>query len=91
MAEYHGLHAAEPQPGCEAIDWRPSSARGCRVRVRAHTCMCRTPVFELCSGGGLWFVRRLSVSDSVEIAESEWVCAAVAQRLWERILSGQAS
>ena len=88
--DYHGLHVAAPQAQLESVLWEPSLPRAHRVRVREHTCICQSPQFELCTAGGLWFVRRTSAGASTGIVESAWVSASAANELWGRLLSGQA-
>ncbi len=61
-----------------------------RVRVRAYTCSCVSPYFELCTAGGLWFVRRFTKGNPTVTTESPWQSARAAQDLWTRILTGQA-
>lgn len=85
-----GLHAAAPQAGYERVNWRESLPRANRIRVRHHTCDCKPVVYELCQAGGLSFVRRLYRSDAVLVQESAWVRPSEAERLWLRILMGQA-
>ncbi|MFC0861862.1 hypothetical protein ACFHYQ_06095 [Sphaerimonospora cavernae] len=85
-----GLHAAAPQEGYERVNWRESLPRADRVRVRRHTCDCKPIVYELCQGGGLYFVRRLYRSDEVLVHESEWLRSPEAERLWLQVLMGQA-
>lgn len=85
---YHGPHVARPGPDAELVDWSSPAHRVDRVRVRAHTCCCRRPAFELCAAAGLWFVRR--VTDDGAIAESPWTPSRDAMELWEQILRGQA-
>lgn len=89
-ARYHGIHPAAPQAGYERIDWQKWDARVARVRVRDHTCECQVIVYELCQAGGLLVVRRLYRSEGVAVHRSEWLRAAEAERLWMRILLGQA-
>ncbi|GAA4092339.1 hypothetical protein HNR30_006843 [Nonomuraea soli] len=89
--EYHGLHIAAPAKDHDRVEWFPSVPRVDRVRVRDHTCcVCDEVVFELCTAGGLWFVRRLTVSAPVSVVESEWQSAREAVELWRRLLRGQA-
>lgn len=85
-----GIHAAPQQPGCEEIAWLKSRPRAASVRVRRHTCDCQPVVYELCQAGGLMFVRRYDRSNGVLIEESEWLRPLAAERLWMRILLGQA-
>lgn len=89
LPSYHGPHVPPAQACAERVDWRRSLPRTAWIRVREHTCACRYPIFELCTAGGLWFVRRLSKGTPL-IVESPWESARTAQELWVRILSGQA-
>ncbi|WP_157382790.1 hypothetical protein [Nonomuraea coxensis] len=61
-----------------------------QVRVRAHTCSCTSPYFELCTAGGRWFVRRFTGGNPTVTTESPWLSARTAQDLWTQILAGQA-
>jgi hypothetical protein len=47
-------------------------------------------MFELCTAGGLWFVRHHPKESPADILESAWISARAARELWARILSGQA-
>ncbi|MBB4939027.1 hypothetical protein FHR32_003332 [Streptosporangium album] len=46
--------------------------------------------YELCQAGGLLFIRRTYRSDAVLMHESEWLRTADGERLWLRVLLGQA-
>ncbi|GIH75127.1 hypothetical protein [Planobispora longispora] len=87
---YHGIHPASPQAGYERLLWRECAPRADRVRVRNHTCECQNVVYELCQAGGLSFVRRIYRSDGVIEHQTTWLRAPEAERLWTRILLGQA-
>ncbi|MEV1238927.1 hypothetical protein [Nonomuraea sp. NPDC049750] len=87
---YHGVHPAVPQAGYERLTWQEPDPRCDRVRVRDHTCECQHIVYELCQAGGLHFIRRLYRSDCVVEHQSDWLRAPEAERLWLRILLGQA-
>ncbi|MET8007645.1 hypothetical protein [Nonomuraea glycinis] len=87
---YRGLHVAAARIRAELVAWEPAIPRAHRVRVRAHTCVCRSPIFELCMAGGLWFVRRITGESPAVIEESAWVSARACEGLWWRILRGQA-
>ncbi len=78
---------AAAQPQAEPVEWEPSLPRTNRVRVRAHTCVCESPIYELCAAGGLGFVRRSTGEPPVESARLPF---RAAEDLWWRILSGQA-
>jgi hypothetical protein len=88
--DYHSLHTAAPGAEAVRVDWRESQRRCDRLRVREHTCFCRLPMYELCTAGGLWFVRRFSGEALEVIVESTWMTARAAQRLWMQIVTGQA-
>lgn len=86
---YHGLHPAAPQAECQRLEWRVHVPRTDRIRVRKHTCACRTVVYELCQAGGLAFVRELYREGAVtRQRESAWLLTAEGLHLWEAILSG---
>ncbi|MGI5160141.1 hypothetical protein [Microbispora sp. CA-102843] len=63
--------------------------RSDRVRVRRHTCECKATIYELCSAGGLLFIRRTKRGKKVEIRETERLVAARMEELWVRLLSGE--
>ncbi|GGP13006.1 hypothetical protein GCM10012278_63060 [Nonomuraea glycinis] len=88
--DYRGLHVAAAQAQTELVEWEPSLPRTDRVRVRAHTCVCQSPIYELCAAGGLGFVRRSTSGSLTGSDESAWLSVAAAEDLWWRILSGQA-
>ncbi|WP_433214852.1 hypothetical protein [Microtetraspora malaysiensis] len=75
----------------EKLAWRAPTARAARVRVRLHTCECKATLYELCQGGGLMFVRwTVRRADGHVVRETEWLRAALMERLWQRILLGEA-
>ncbi|MBG0819597.1 hypothetical protein HS048_02335 [Planomonospora sp. ID91781] len=86
---YHSLHVAPPQAGYESVAWWPAAPRADRIRIREHTCDCRTLSYELCQGGGLMFIRRTYRSGGVLIEESDWMPTAQAEQLWKRLLLGE--
>ncbi|MEU7746729.1 hypothetical protein [Nonomuraea sp. NPDC049158] len=90
LADYHGLHIAAPHVQAEPVGWEQSRPRANRIRVREHTCSCQRLIFELCTSGGLWFVRRISGEGPSEAVESAWLSARDARDLWVQILTGQA-
>ena len=81
---------AAAQARTELVEWEPSLPRTDRVRVRAHTCVCDSPIYELCAAGGLGFVRRSTGETVTSTDESAWLPVRAAEDLWWRILSGQA-
>ncbi|GES15221.1 hypothetical protein Amac_088180 [Acrocarpospora macrocephala] len=89
--EVHGLHVAPAQAGCEVLLWLVPVARADRTRVRQHTCECRATIYELCQAGGLRFIRRtVRGPDGQRVHETERLVAARAERVWLRLLLGQA-
>ncbi|WP_205825590.1 hypothetical protein [Microbispora catharanthi] len=66
--------------------------RTVRARVVAHTCdYCSALAYELCSSGGLLFVRRMDRSgDQPKTGETERLPDARARRLWMDLLLGKA-
>ncbi|MET8861523.1 hypothetical protein ABZW11_01070 [Nonomuraea sp. NPDC004580] len=89
-SDYHSEHPARPHDRALQVGWQQSESRCPRVRVREHTCMCLRPMYELCTAGGLWFMRRYTGKDLEIMVESPWMSAGAARTLWLRILTGQA-
>ncbi|MFI7453858.1 hypothetical protein ACIBQX_40650 [Nonomuraea sp. NPDC049714] len=81
---------AAAQAQTELVEWEPSLPRTDRVRVRAHTCVCASPIYELCAAGGLGFVRRSTGESPTITDESTWLSVRAAEDLWWRILGGHA-
>jgi hypothetical protein len=92
FGEFHGLHPAAPRPGFRKIRWLPAIPRSDRIRVVQHTCDCREVVYELCSAGGLMFIRRLTYASGgavKEVIETDRLVAAKMARLWAGLLAGE--
>ncbi|GGL27129.1 hypothetical protein [Planomonospora parontospora] len=87
---YHTLHLAPLQQAYERLTWNPAAPRADRIRIREHTCSHHAVSYEFCLGGGLAFIRRTYRSDGVAVHESEWLRIRDAERLWLRLLLGQA-
>ncbi|GIH69419.1 hypothetical protein [Sphaerimonospora thailandensis] len=88
-----GTHLPPAKPGAEELRWIPDHGRSDRVRVLAHTCtLCRVVSYELCSAGGLHFIRRIerTRSDAVMVRETERLPAARMEPIWARLLKGNA-
>ncbi|MFG2078688.1 hypothetical protein [Nonomuraea maritima] len=81
-----------PVPDAQAIQvqWKQPLQRAERLRVRAHTCGCTFPTFELCAAAGLAFVRVFRSEDDEDVWESAWLPMRAACKLWNQILNGQA-
>lgn len=88
--DFHSDHPARPHKRALRVDWQQSQDRCPQVRVREHTCMCLRPVYELCTAGGLWFMRRYTGENLEIMVESPWTPAGPARALWMRVLTGQA-
>jgi hypothetical protein len=87
---FHGLHVAAVRAKHEKIKWLDPTPRSDRLRVRMHTCECHATIYELCSSGGLQFIRRSTRGpSSVTVHESERLIAARADDLWLRLLVGE--
>ncbi|GAA3523184.1 MULTISPECIES: hypothetical protein [Streptosporangium] len=88
-APYHGTHLAAAQANCEPVDWQRPIPRADRIRVREHTCECRTVIYELCATSGLVFVRKhYRKNGTTTVWESPWRRAAEGLSLWDSILRG---
>ncbi|WP_431897211.1 hypothetical protein [Nonomuraea sp. bgisy101] len=88
---YHGIHVALGYPQCASIEWNPVTPRADRVRVQASTCGCSQVIYEYCSAGGLFFVRRHDrTGDRMSVMESDWLIRRLTESLWLRILNGEA-
>ncbi len=87
---YHGIHASPPRDRHQKIAWSKPTNRSDRVRVHRHTCECKATIYELCSAGGLMFIRRTKRGVKMEIRESERLVSARMRELWVRLLSGEA-
>ncbi|WP_285781693.1 hypothetical protein [Microbispora sp. NBRC 16548] len=66
--------------------------RSVRARVVAHTCdYCSPLAYELCSSGGLLFVRRTDrTANTPKVRETERLPDARAHRTWLDLLLGRA-
>lgn len=73
------------------LDWRMPYRTPERVRSLAWTCDCRSPVYELCEGGGQAFVRRtVRVREGAETHETPRWSLTQARVVWTALLSGRA-
>lgn len=67
--------------------WTLAVPRTDRVRVRSHSCSCGPVIYELCTAGGLRFIRRIrTVRGRRVIEESEWTNTRECDELWARML-----
>jgi hypothetical protein len=78
-------HVPRPVDQCEQLDWEAPRPRE-RVRVIAWTCDCTPPVYELCTAGGQWLIRR--TADVVEVSP-RWSLWHETQAMWSALLLGQ--
>jgi hypothetical protein len=88
FGDYHGRHVPDGGDAPVVIQWSPAVSRGGRVRVQDYTCECRRVVYELCSAGGVAFIRRRrmvygkSISDEFTTGLSSKV-----REIWEQMLT----
>ncbi|WP_200926646.1 hypothetical protein [Sphaerimonospora mesophila] len=71
--------------------WLPDTRRTSYARVVQHTCdQCRTVSYELCSAGGLRFIRRTDRTRAArpEVRETERLITCRAQEMWRDLLLG---
>lgn len=91
MMEFHGSHLKPLRERFVPIAWSEPVPRCGSIRVRAHTCECIMPSYELCSAAGLVHIRRtVRSAEGTCVSESPWLRAAAAHRLWESLLDGHA-
>ncbi|GAA3443944.1 hypothetical protein [Planomonospora venezuelensis] len=81
-------HPLPPTAGVVELDWRPLAPGDAR-RVLAHTCSCRSTVFELRSLGGRLVVRRTVRHLGTTHHAGPWT-RREGERWWLRLLTGQA-
>ncbi|WP_327047314.1 hypothetical protein OG320_05315 [Microbispora sp. NBC_01189] len=87
-----GMHPTPEQPGHRQLAWSVHTGRMARVGVVAYTCAECVPIsYELCTAGGLMFVRRTDRTKTrPEVSVSEYLPGARVRALWARLLAGQA-
>ncbi|GLW09546.1 hypothetical protein Misp01_46750 [Microtetraspora sp. NBRC 13810] len=78
-------HPATPRQDADQLRWQVVTERSDRVRVVEWTCPCHHPVYELCSSGGLLFIRRW---DSANWVESDRWRLHEAREMWDKLLAG---
>lgn len=89
IPDFHGPHAAPPQPGHLVLAWYQPDRRVLRIRVVSWTCECRPTTYELCGAAGQGFVRRID-RDKRTVHETSWTLTAAARHTFEQILRGEA-
>ncbi|MEO3813676.1 hypothetical protein ABGB17_32170 [Sphaerisporangium sp. B11E5] len=85
----HGPHVPRPREDCEEIVWHPPMNVESRPRVLRWTCACRTRVYYLVVGGGRAHIR-CSDGSGAPPRETVRMRYHLAERLWLKILRGQA-
>jgi hypothetical protein len=70
------------------IDW--TMPQPLRLRVVDHTCSCRLIVYELLCSGGQYVIRRMRQTDPPEMFYAGPWRREVAERVWKRVLTGEA-
>ncbi|MFG1708668.1 hypothetical protein ACFLIM_36270 [Nonomuraea sp. M3C6] len=90
LPDFHGPHVRH-RADAEVIDWCEPKQRFDRVRIRRHTCECKARVLEFCTTGGLAWVRRTDrLADACQVRESHPQRTDEAEKLWRRLLNGEA-
>ncbi|GAA0947021.1 hypothetical protein GCM10009560_63180 [Nonomuraea longicatena] len=76
---FYGVHIIQaPQ-----VRWYPIVYRVRRIRVQQNTCECQPVVYEFCSAGGLYFVRKHDRRGPTPImAETAWIIREQAESVW---------
>ncbi|MFG1960775.1 hypothetical protein [Nonomuraea sp. NPDC049028] len=88
--DFHGPHAGEQRPDAETITWLAPMSRFPCVRVIRHTCECQEVIYELCTSGGLAWVRVTERAKSGPvIRESHPGPYGAAEELWTKFMTGQ--
>ncbi|GHE49484.1 hypothetical protein GCM10017673_58600 [Streptosporangium violaceochromogenes] len=82
-------HLPVPQSNPAPLTWiRPRSGERCRVID--WTCGCRSVVYELCSAGGQFFIRRTVQGANRTVAETSRGREGETRKLWTALLTGRA-
>lgn len=69
-------------------EWRDALPPLVNVRVHAEWQPTRNQTYELCSAGGLRFIRR-TTHKPYKVEESPRLVSKRANELWQRVLTGQ--
>lgn len=81
------VHPAPRQPDHEPLKWLTPQPVG----VVDYTCACRSVSYELCRVNAQAFIRRtVRLADGYVIEETHRMAFRKAQKLWERLLRGEA-
>lgn len=92
LPDFHGPHTRPRRFDAELVEWCEPIPRFQRVRVRRHTCECKPRIYELCTAGGLAWVRRTDrLKSVVKVGESPPCSFREAEELWEKLLAGRAT
>ncbi|WP_043623647.1 hypothetical protein [Nonomuraea candida] len=89
--DFHGPHIGPHRRDAELVDWREPEPRFDRVRIRRHTCDCKARILELCTAGGVAWVRKTDRFESGSLVwESRPLKTNEAEELWRKLLDGKA-
>lgn len=76
------------EPGPEGIEWKKIEPPLGKARVHAEWRPTRDVLYELCSAGGLRFIRRTRHSP-YRVDQSPGMIAGRVDTLWQMLLNGQ--
>jgi hypothetical protein len=84
-------HVAMMRATSEKIQWHDGRSVAERVRIGRWTCPCKATVYELCTVGGIAFIRR-TIQDErgPRVHETSRMLIRKADALWDRLLRGEA-
>jgi hypothetical protein len=87
----HGLHLGTAQAGSEKIKWRKWGPTA-KATVVETTCTCKARVYELGHAGGERYIARIDRAPDQRdvILYAGPMLAGKADRLWQKILTGEA-
>ena len=89
MSDCLSPHVAPLQAGHTSVAWMKPRL-GERQRVITWTCHCRSIIYELCSCGGRFYVRRTVRGKNRSDAETPRTSENEARALWVALLTGRA-
>ncbi|GAA3225038.1 hypothetical protein GCM10020216_039140 [Nonomuraea helvata] len=84
------LHYAHPSPraGARAIGWGGPGCEVPRERLVEWTCSCLPVRYELISGAGAMWIRRI---EGDQVRETHRTVAAIVREMWADLLDGRAA
>lgn len=90
-ARHHGPHPRPPHADAAAIEWYRVHPPAEPARIHDNTCECRAVLYEYCSRGGAYVIRRTTRRPgTVVVEETPQTRAAAAAALWAQLIAGTA-